>query len=215
MIAEAELRLPKGWLHLQRPLSRKVKFMNRTAILTLGLSLVPLLCRAAEPKAEQGKAIGESTRKLHSEESSNEAQRVCAEDRAALGKGNTTSAITLFSRAISLEPKNADAYLGRAEAYGANGDRDQEISDYGRAIRLDPKNARLYGMRGFAFIRPSGPLILDADVQAGTMVSTLAWGFQQQQLPRIRLTPHVPHGRPSLTIQTSLHGSNFYPTQVK
>ena len=118
MIAEAELRLPKGWLHLQRPLSRKVKFMNRTAILTLGLSLVPLLCRAAEPKAEQGKAIGESTRKLHSEESSNKAQRVCAEDRAALGKGNTTSAITLFSRAISLEPKNADAYLGALKLTG-------------------------------------------------------------------------------------------------
>ena len=50
-------------------------------------------------------------------------------------------AIAAFSEAIRLDPKSAQAYAYRAQAWGAKHYRDREIADLDHAIRLDPKNA--------------------------------------------------------------------------
>ena len=51
-------------------------------------------------------------------------------------KGEHDNAIAAFSKAIAAEPRNPDAYLGRAESYSARGDRDRAIADYTSALEI-------------------------------------------------------------------------------
>jgi tetratricopeptide (TPR) repeat protein len=49
-----------------------------------------------------------------------------------------------------LDPQNADAYQGRANAYYELNEYEQAIRDCTSAIRLDPDNAALFYTRGLA-----------------------------------------------------------------
>jgi len=68
-------------------------------------------------------------------------------DRAA----NLLKAVAAFGEAIRLNPKNANAYAHRGNAYLDQGDYDKAIADYNKAIRLDPNNAEAYKNRGFDY----------------------------------------------------------------
>ena len=61
-------------------------------------------------------------------------------DRAA----NTQKAIAHYDEAIRVDPKFANPYIGRGNAYQSKNDYDKAIADYDEAIRLDPKDAIAY-----------------------------------------------------------------------
>jgi tetratricopeptide (TPR) repeat protein len=58
-----------------------------------------------------------------------------------------------YSRAIEINPKYANAYNNRGNAYTYKGDYDRAISDFNQAILLNPKNAVAYDNRGFAYYK--------------------------------------------------------------
>ena len=60
-------------------------------------------------------------------------------------------ALSDYSKAIELDPRNAAAYFLRSGAYWAKGDYDQSIADVTRAIELHPKSALSYNGRGSAY----------------------------------------------------------------
>lgn len=61
-----------------------------------------------------------------------------------------------YTKAIRLDPKNAEAYSDRGVAYKEIGQSDKEIADFSEAIRLDPKYAKAYYGRGLAYQRKGG-----------------------------------------------------------
>ncbi|WP_298244313.1 tetratricopeptide repeat protein [uncultured Bradyrhizobium sp.] len=63
-------------------------------------------------------------------------------------KGEANAAIAAASEAIRQDPKDANAYYDRGNAYAANGDTDRAIADYTATIRLDPARADAYYNRG-------------------------------------------------------------------
>ena len=58
---------------------------------------------------------------------------------SASSAGEYEKAVSSFSEAIRLDSRNADAYYGRAYAYGRIGEQDKAIADYDEAIRLDSR----------------------------------------------------------------------------
>lgn len=68
-----------------------------------------------------------------------------ANDRA---KAESNAAIAAASEAIRRDPKDANAYYNRGNAYAASGDADRAIADYTATIRLDPSYANAYYNRG-------------------------------------------------------------------
>jgi tetratricopeptide (TPR) repeat protein len=59
-------------------------------------------------------------------------------------------AITDYSRAIELNPRDAKAYYNRGNAYDNKGQYDKAITDYSRAIELNPRDAVAYYNRAIA-----------------------------------------------------------------
>src|SRR5258706_2805709 len=56
-------------------------------------------------------------------------------------KGDIAGAIVEYNRALTIDPKMADAYLNRGKARRAGGDLDGAITDYEVACELDPQVA--------------------------------------------------------------------------
>jgi tetratricopeptide (TPR) repeat protein len=63
-------------------------------------------------------------------------------------KGRLADAIRDFTLALALSPNNADALMGRGDAYGRNGDFALALADLNRAIVLVPDNANAHVLRG-------------------------------------------------------------------
>ena len=61
-----------------------------------------------------------------------------------LNKGQIEEAIASFDKAISLDDKNALAYVGLGKAYSRKGDFEEAIASFDKAISLDDKNALAY-----------------------------------------------------------------------
>jgi tetratricopeptide (TPR) repeat protein len=61
---------------------------------------------------------------------------------------DTNRAIADHTAAIRKDPKNANAYYNRGNAYSDKGDTDRAIADYTAAIRLNPTYANAYYNRG-------------------------------------------------------------------
>ena len=66
-------------------------------------------------------------------------------------RGEHDSAIASFSKAITAEPDNSDAYLERAKSYNARGNHDHAIADYTKAIEIAPNDAIVYRKRADAY----------------------------------------------------------------
>ena len=66
-------------------------------------------------------------------------------------KGDYDRAIADFSKAIELDPKDAETYFNRGYAYGHKGDYDRAIADFSKALELDPKAVVAYNSRGAAY----------------------------------------------------------------
>ena len=63
-------------------------------------------------------------------------------------RGDANPAIAAASEAIRRDPRDANAYYNRGNAYAASGDNERAIADYTAAIRLDPAHANAYYNRG-------------------------------------------------------------------
>lgn len=55
-----------------------------------------------------------------------------------LSEGNYEEAILAFTAAIEIDPKRAEAYIGRGEAYQLNGDLQNALLDFETAFELSP-----------------------------------------------------------------------------
>ncbi|MEO0408220.1 MAG: tetratricopeptide repeat protein [Cyanobacteria bacterium P01_A01_bin.135] len=77
------------------------------------------------------------------EQSAKIRQRALGEAR----KGNSLTAIALFSHLIAVNPDSATDYNNRGLVYFQNGQFDQAIADYNRAIELNPALDRVYNNR--------------------------------------------------------------------
>ena len=61
-------------------------------------------------------------------------------------------AIAEYSKAIRLDPANAEAYRGRGRERDLKDDYDAAIADFGQALRIDPRSASAYAGRGHAYL---------------------------------------------------------------
>ena len=60
-------------------------------------------------------------------------------------------AVSDFNEAIRFDPKLADAYINRGNAWMDKGQFDKAISDYTKAIKINPRDAHNYNNRGIAY----------------------------------------------------------------
>ncbi|MEI6610958.1 MAG: tetratricopeptide repeat protein [Deltaproteobacteria bacterium] len=65
--------------------------------------------------------------------------------------GNYTDAAKAFSKAIELNPSDAEAYYNRGTAYGMLANTQQAIKDFNKAIELNPQFPVAYYNRGKAY----------------------------------------------------------------
>ena len=68
-----------------------------------------------------------------------------------LMSGDYRGAIDTYTRAINLNPKDAEAYLGRAAAYERLGSFDRSLDDFDHALALLPNDAGVYVDRGLVY----------------------------------------------------------------
>ena len=53
-----------------------------------------------------------------------------------------------YTKAIELNPNNAEVYYNRGGVYRGKGDYDCALADYTKAIELNPNDAEIYNNRG-------------------------------------------------------------------
>ena len=68
-----------------------------------------------------------------------------------MDKGQYDQALFDFTKAIELNPKDADAYINRGFVYDKKGQYDQAISNFTKALEINPKYAEAYCNRGIAY----------------------------------------------------------------
>ena len=72
-------------------------------------------------------------------------------DSGRIAKGDLDRAISDSSKAIKINPSNAEANNNRGNVYFNKGQYDQAISDYNKAIEINPRYAEAYNNRGNAY----------------------------------------------------------------
>ena len=65
-----------------------------------------------------------------------------------LGPGDFQGAAAQFTKAISIAPKFAEAYIARGKARQAAGQSEAALADFGQAIAIDPTLELAYTSRG-------------------------------------------------------------------
>lgn len=68
-----------------------------------------------------------------------------------LKRDQWSRALMAYQKAVAWDPRNADAYAGRGEAFGFNEQWTKARSDYDRAISLQPNNVRARFQRALLF----------------------------------------------------------------
>ncbi len=53
-------------------------------------------------------------------------------------KGEVDRAIADYTKAIALDPDDAEAYYNRGVVYGRKGDKEREIADFRKALEINP-----------------------------------------------------------------------------
>ena len=72
-------------------------------------------------------------------------------------KGQYDRAISNFSKALEMNPRDIRAYRNRGHAYAEKGQYDQAISDYTKALEMNPRDARAYNSLGWIFAAAREP----------------------------------------------------------
>ena len=67
-----------------------------------------------------------------------------------LNRGRPEKALKDFNRAIEIDPKRPDGYLGRANVLNTMGHFEEALIDYNRAIEMEPTIAEAFINRGIA-----------------------------------------------------------------
>jgi tetratricopeptide (TPR) repeat protein len=67
--------------------------------------------------------------------------------------GDLAAAIVGYTKAINLDPKMIDAYLGRANAYNLTGQFDNAIADYSKVLEIEPDSSKVYGLRADMYLK--------------------------------------------------------------
>lgn len=80
-----------------------------------------------------------------------EAEDACLDGILLLEDGKAKEALTLFDKALALDPKYAAAYAYRARAYTELRQFPKALADCREALKIDPKLARAYHHRGGVF----------------------------------------------------------------
>ena len=70
---------------------------------------------------------------------------------SALNLNKPEKALEDFTRAVKIDPKRADGYLGRANALNTLGRYQESLEDYDKALEIDPNLANAYVNRGSAY----------------------------------------------------------------
>ena len=65
--------------------------------------------------------------------------------------GDWQGAIADYTKAIEINPYDADAYNNRGNARKNLGDKEGAIADYNKAIEINPYDAAAYGNRGLLY----------------------------------------------------------------
>src|SRR6476659_2743459 len=65
--------------------------------------------------------------------------------------GKVKEAIALYDKFIKANPKNAEGYFNRGNAYYDLGQNDLAVRDYSEVIKLNPKDSEAYYNRGNAY----------------------------------------------------------------
>jgi tetratricopeptide (TPR) repeat protein len=73
--------------------------------------------------------------------------RICNKSTAELNVD-----VDSYTKAIELNPKDAEAYNNRGKTYHGLGEYHKAMEDYGKAIELSPKYAEAYAYRAFAYV---------------------------------------------------------------
>ena len=60
--------------------------------------------------------------------------------RACLDKGKYDDAIADYTKAIALDPNDANVYTNRGVAYGKKGEVGRAIADFRKALEIDPSD---------------------------------------------------------------------------
>lgn len=70
---------------------------------------------------------------------------------SSLNTGKPEKALKEFNRAIDIDPRRADGYLGRANTLNTMGNFEEALIDYDRVIEIEPTLANAYVNRGIAY----------------------------------------------------------------
>src|ERR1051326_581250 len=107
--------------------------------LFLGLLAGGLGCATAHPPAVEP-------------DRSADAKQAIASGETKLRQGDLDGALGDYNRAISLRPRHAPAFAGRAFVYYQKGDLDRSVADFTRAVELDPRLSSAFGARAFVWL---------------------------------------------------------------
>lgn len=110
----------------------------------------------------------------------------------ALAETNTEKKIEYYSKAIQLDPKDADAYNNRGVAKNNLGRYAEAIADFDKAIELNSKSANAYSHRGFSKHRLGHSIegLIDLDI-AIQLKSNYAAGYNRRGKVKFDLEQYV------------------------
>ncbi len=93
-------------------------------------------------------------------------------------KSNYDAAVADYTEAIRLDPKYAEAYRCRGDAWYWKDGHNKAIDDYSEAIRLEPKNASAFSGRGAAYYQKNDFDHALADCEGAVRLNPNLWlGF--------------------------------------
>jgi tetratricopeptide (TPR) repeat protein len=71
--------------------------------------------------------------------------------RKYLDQGNLDLALVEYNKAIAMNVKCAEPYVGRAACYAGKNETQQALADFAKAIEIEPERSNLYSMRGIVY----------------------------------------------------------------
>jgi Zn-dependent membrane protease YugP/Flp pilus assembly protein TadD len=77
-----------------------------------------------------------------------DARELNAQGNLLAAQGDLAEAVAAFTRALSLDPHFAEAYVNRGATYGRTGQLDEALADLDAAVRLWPRHGQTYLVRG-------------------------------------------------------------------